>query len=297
MSIKALLTPAAALLAVTALTYAPDASAQERHRISGRVEAGGSLFVSSAQSQDFNFGLAARGDFALRVAGPFVVHAFGSYNRWGPSTTATQAGYGATGIATVLGGGVGIEPWLTPRVGLRIEAELGASLNGGGTDLRLAWGAGVGAWFNVASVFDLGPIVRINSIVSSPSESTSQGGPGDALYLTFGLAFSLHPPNTPAPEPAAVAAQPEAAVVVAPAPAPAVAQTVVPVAAPVAAPVATTVVTAPVPVDPQAVATPGAQTVTDDSYLRPAGRHGRHGRHGRGGRGGGHGGRRGRRRH
>lgn len=295
MSMKALLTPSAALLALAALAYSPTASAQERARISGRVELGGSLFVSSPQSQDFNFGLAARGDFAVRVAGPFVLHAFGSYNRWGPSSAATQAGYGATGIATVLGGGVGIEPWLTPRVGLRIEADLGASLNGGGTDLRLAWGASVGAWFNVASVFDLGPVVRINSIVASPSEATSQGGPGDALYLTFGVAFALHPPNSSAPEP--VAAQPEPAVVVATTPTPVVTQTVVPVAAPVASPVATTMVTAPVPVDPQAVATPGGQATTDDSYLHPVGRHGRHGRHGRGGRRGGGGGRHGRRRH
>jgi len=199
-----------------ALTLSTVAAAQGR--FSARVELGAALPLTSPQSNDFGLGFAGRGDVGLRVAGPLHLHAYGAYMRWPASSASTQVGNTASAAATLLGGGLSIEPALTSRVRLRLEGDVGVSLNGAGSDTRLTWGGGVGAWFGVGDVVDLGPIVRVGSILSSASEAPSQGGPGAAFFLQFGLAIAFHGADTqPEPEPQPVVyAPPPTQVFVAP---------------------------------------------------------------------------------
>jgi len=136
-----------------ALTLSTVAAAQGR--FSARVELGAALPLTSPQSNDFGLGFAGRGDVGLRVAGPLHLHAYGAYMRWPASSASTQVGNTASAAATLLGGGLSIEPALTSRVRLRLEGDVGVSLNGAGSDTRLTWGGGVGAWFGVGDVVDL----------------------------------------------------------------------------------------------------------------------------------------------
>lgn len=269
--------------------------AQVLSRLSARLEGSGSLLLSSPQSDLYGFGFAGRLDLGARVAGPAHVRAFGQFMNWPASGTATQPGGDGPGQAFLVGAGLSIEPKLASRVRLRADLDLGVSLNGAASDARFTWGLGLGAWFGLADVFDLGPVVRLGSIMASGSEGTDSGGPGSAYFITFGLGISLHgaeesaappPPDdnlnrtiTAPPEPVVTQTQPVAApVIVTPPPAPPVLVEVpVPAPAPPPAPVVATPVT------------PAAPVVEEDDG---GGRHGRHGRHGRRGRGG-HGSRRG----
>lgn len=275
------------------------AEAQVLSRLSARVEGTGSLLVSSPQSDAFGFGFGFRGGVGVRLVGPLHLQVFGAFNQWG-----AKASGALPGRASFVGGSLGVEPRLASIVHLRAEVDLGLSLNGANTDARFTWGLGIGAWFRVASVFDLGPIVRFGGILAAPSESSGNGGPGDAYFINFGLAFSLHgAEEQPAPTPPAdtaplLTAPPETHEPIPP-----------PAPPPPPPPPPTTTVTQPstgssgggdplgyttttttATPPPTPVATPAAPVEEEEG-----GRHGRHGRHGRrGGRhGGGHGGRHG----
>ena len=158
------------------------ADAQVGARLSGRVEGGGTLLVSSPQSDRYGFGYTGRLDFGVRVGGPVHLHAFGQFLNWPASDAQPGAG---PGQPLLLGGGVGVEPEIVSRVKLRAEVDLGVSVNGASSATRFTWGLGVGAWFGVARVVDLGPIVRVGSVLAAESESAD---PGSAYFLTFGLA-------------------------------------------------------------------------------------------------------------
>lgn len=169
---------AALLVGASAFAFATASNAQTRSRVSVRAELGASTFISAPQSSDYGFGFAGRGDLSVGLFGPVLLHAFGSYSRWPASASATQSGFGASGASTVFGGGLGLEPRVASRVWLRAEADLGLSLNGQNSDTRLAWNVGVGAWFGVASAFDLGAMVRVGGISAAANESSNVGGHG-----------------------------------------------------------------------------------------------------------------------
>jgi hypothetical protein len=274
------------------LVGASTSEAQAVSRLSGRLEGGGSLLVSSPQSNQYGFGFAGRLELGIRVAGPAHVRAFGQFMNWPSASTSAQPGADGPGQALLLGAGLSIEPQLASRVRLRADLDLGVSLNGAGGDARFTWGLGVGAWFGLADIFDLGPIVRFGSILAAGSEDPSNNGPGSAYFITFGLGIALHgaeehaappPPDetlnhtfTAPPEPVATTVLPAVAPVVAPTPvAPPVQFEVAP-----PPPAPTPVVEAPPP--------PAAPAVAEEE--EEGGRHGRHGRHGRRGHGGRHGG-------
>ncbi len=285
---------------VALLVGSATSEAQVLSRISGRLEGGGTLLVSTPQSDRFGFGYTGRLDLGVRVGGPVHVHAFGSFLNWPASGNDPQVT--DSGQALLLGGGLGVEPELTSRVRLRAEVDLGVSLNGAASDARFTWGLGVGAWFGLADVFDLGPVVRFGSVLASSDESADQG-PGSAYFVTFGLAIALHgAEERPAPAPP----EPELNRTIAAPPEPVVTPTQTAVApAAVVAPVvppAQAVVTPPEPVvtpEPAPPAAPTTQATEEEPEGRRHGHHsrrhgGRHGgsRHGGGHRSGGHGHRR-----
>lgn len=208
-------------LATSSAALATATAAEAQPRFSARAELGASLLLTSPQSNDFGLGFAGRGDVALRIAGPLHLRAYGAYLRWPASSSATQVGNTASAASTLLGGGLSLEPALTRRIRLRVEGDVGVSLNGASSDTRLTWGGGIGAWFGLGDNVDLGPIVRVGSILSSASEDPSQGGAGSAYFFQFGLAIAFHgsdaqPAPTFEPEPQPVYAPPPRQVVVAP---------------------------------------------------------------------------------
>ncbi len=279
-------------LCVASMLAPSTASAQTAARFSLRAEGGGSLFISSPQSDAFGLGLSGRVDLGARIAGPLHLRLYGGVQQWSATAQPGQTTEPAVGRAYFAGGGLSVEPWLAPRVALRGELDLGASFNGSDGDTRLTWGVGLGAWFRVASVFDLGPIVRAGAIVASDAEDIANGGRGTAYFLTFGLAISLHGAEAtpPAPVEAVIEAAPPPPPPPPPPPTP-VTTVVEPVAQPVAQPAPLVQLSTPVTIP---------ATLQEES-APTTGRHGRHGRgrhggrHGGGRRGGGHGGRHGRR--
>jgi hypothetical protein len=269
-------------LPLAAALASASATADAQPRLSGRLELGASLLVTSPQSNDFGLGFAGRADVGVRLAGPLHLRAYGAYLRWPASSASTQIGNTASAASTIFGGGLSVEPALARRIRLRVEGDIGVSLNGARTDARLTWGGGLGAWFGVGDTVDLGPIVRVGSIQAAASEAPTQGGPGAAYFLQFGLALAFHAadaPPAPEPEPQPVVyAPPPRPVVVAP-----VAQApLVTFAAPATSPSAVVVV-------PQPTAAPafvpGAPIAVAPYVEEPRGRH--HRRHREGGRRGG----------
>ncbi len=292
---------AAGAVGASLLASSAASEAQTLSRLSARLEGGGTTLVSSPQSDRFGFGYTGRLDLGFRVAGPAQVHLFGNFLNWSASD-----GTSGPGQAFLLGGGLSLEPELASKIRLRADIDLGVSLNGSASDARFTWGLGLGAWFGVADVVDLGPIVRIGSVMASASEGTDQGGPGSAYFVTFGLAVAFHgAEDAPPPQPVddglnrTIAAPPEPVVtpvqpVVAPTPppqplAPTVQFMTPPDTPPPLAPTPVPTVV-PVPV-------PAPDAVQEDDGGGRHGRHGRRGRHGRGGRHGGGGGHGRRRRH
>lgn len=298
LALRQTVTLPALALGLALFAGASNSEAQVLSRLSARLEGGGSLLLSSPQSDLYGFGFAGRLDLGARVAGPAHVRAFGQFMSWPASGVAVQPGGDGPGQAFLLGAGLSIEPQLASRVRLRADLDLGVSLNGAASDARFTWGLGLGAWFGLADVFDLGPIVRLGSIMAAGSEGTDNGGPGSAYFITFGLAIALHgaeeqaaPPPPPddtlnrtiaaPPETVVTQTQPVAApVVVTPPPAPPVQ-----VEVPVPTPPPTPVVASPDP--------PAAPAAAEEEDGGRHGRHGRHGRRGRHGGGGGHGSRHG----
>lgn len=271
-----------AVAAGCALLFGSSAAhAQAGARLSGRLEGGGTLLVSSPQSDRYGFGYTGRLDFGVRVGGPVHLHAFGQFLNW-PASDA-QAGAGP-GQALLLGGGIGVEPEIVSRVKLRAEVDLGVSVNGASSDARFTWGAGVGAWFGIASVVDLGPIVRVGSVLAAESE---RADPGSAYFLTFGLAVAFHG-AAEAPAPVAPEEPELNRTIAAPRETPIAVQETIAVTAPSAP-----VVAPPAPVVVEQPVTPPAPlaTVTETTpEPEEEGRHGRHGRRGRHGGGSRHGG-------
>jgi hypothetical protein len=266
-----------ALLAASLLVASPAALAQSGGRFTARAELGGTLPVSAPQSDAFGLGLAVRGDVGVRVAGPLYLRASASYLRW-PASDASQSD-ARSAAAALLGGGVSLEPEVTARVRLRVEADLGVAFNGTNGDPRLAWSGGVGAWIGLGDHLDLGPILRLGAIQPATEETLANGGPGAAHVFQFGLAIAFHdapPVASTEPVPTEPPAPPAPPVVVAPP---------VVTAPPPAAPI----VSIGIPTDGApagAVAdAPGAAAAAADEG--PRGRHGRRHRRGRHGGGGG----------
>ena len=256
--------------------------------LSARVEAGGSVQLSSPQRSLLGVGYVGRLDVGLRLLGPLVVHAFGAAHRWPASDVGAQEDP-RPGMSLLFGGGVGVEPRLGSRVRLRVEVELGASLNGSEASTRLYWGGGAGVWIRAADVFDVGPMVRFGSVVASGDEAAGQGGPGSAYFLSFGVAISIHPreqlgevrpsprifpvePHLPPPIVAAPAMNPSVVVTVIPSPVP----TVTVVTAPptpvavenVAVPVVEATSTAPPDVAPSEAAPPSDEEPDEHHHGR-----------------------------
>lgn len=84
-----------------------------------------------------------------------------------------------------------------PRVGRagRIWADVNPGYYSSGADRRFGLDAGIGFEFTLGRAFALGPAARLHWI---PAD-TAIHQPSDALYLSFGLSFTLRSPPAPAP--------------------------------------------------------------------------------------------------
>lgn len=187
------------LILTGALLLAPvTAHAQFAERLSFGLEGGAGTQLLSPQSSEYGFGFSGGARFALRLAGPVALQAFGAYWNWG-SNEAQLPG----GVLTGFGGGLRIAPWVGSAGQFVLDLDVGFSLSGSndtnaGTIQAsgLLLGGGVGWLFPLASVFSLGPMVRAHYLTSL--ESVSAGDRDRALFWTIGVSFTFHGARTQA---------------------------------------------------------------------------------------------------
>ncbi len=179
-----------------ALLLAPvTARAQFAERLSFGLEGAAGTHLLDPQSSEYGFGFSGGARLGLRVAGPVAIQLFGAYWNWG-SNDAQLPG----GVLTAFGGGLRLAPWVGSAGRFVLDADVGFSISGADDaashtkrSTALLLGGGVGWLFPLASVFSLGPIVRVNYLTSLESESA--GDRDRALFWTFGVSFTFHGPR------------------------------------------------------------------------------------------------------
>lgn len=195
--------PRALLLALCAATVAPSAPV-EAQDFRLNVEAAGTMFVDTTQSDRFGPGLylAVRPGLAV---GRLVTLQWSYANLM----AGAQADDADGGIAHFLSTGIRIRPLATMRPeaeqlgGLFFDVNLGyvrtEDLN------RFGFDTGLGYNFQATPRFAVGPFLRYGHIVQ-PDDLDGQD-PSDAQFLAFGVNLAFGPAHQPASEP--VAAPPQ----------------------------------------------------------------------------------------
>jgi outer membrane protein OmpA-like peptidoglycan-associated protein len=164
-------------------------AAAAEERLSLRGELGGGAMLSSHQREDLGFDWGAEGSLRLgfSLAGPLVLQLGASH--W---MFPDGAGWGK---ATLLGGGLRLEPRLGPRMLLSVEADAGLGITG--PFERFMFDAAVGLEMPASAAIALGPVVRYGQVVTRAGDV-----PVDAKFLTLGIQVALRaPPAAPAEVP------------------------------------------------------------------------------------------------
>jgi outer membrane protein OmpA-like peptidoglycan-associated protein len=167
-------------------------------RLSVGGEAGAGTMLASYQRNQLRERFDLQGSLRLGVslAGPLVAQAV-ARSWWFPSS----AGYAR---ATMIGAGLRLEPLVSSRTRLWVDANGGAGFTGDST--RFAFDAGLGLELAATRSWGLGPFARYGQTISTASDF-----PSDAKYWSAGLAVTLRfPPPPPAPPPPPPPPQPAA---------------------------------------------------------------------------------------
>jgi outer membrane protein OmpA-like peptidoglycan-associated protein len=162
------------------------------HSFALRGEFGAGLMVADVQRMQLGYDsviLQATGRVAFNFIDPLSIQL--SVHNGFFFTSLTGAEMGRT---LAFQGGLRFEPMIG-RVGRPwLDGNAGLVLTG--SQQRFGFDAGLGFEFQAASVFALGPFARFHYVLHDPEVNV----PSDAMFLTFGLSFTLRAPRpTPAP--------------------------------------------------------------------------------------------------
>ncbi len=194
----------AGALAVTGAGRAAHAQVDERFYVG--LEGAAGTMLSTPQSNEFGLGFTGRLRLGFRPIRAVGIHLAVEGSTWSPNPPLDRSGN-----AWTIGGGVRLTPVSFGRGGRPfLDLDVGAAITGDSvlSRTRLAFGAGLGWLFPIASVLALGPEVRYGQVFGTTEDDNS--GRGDASFWNVGLALEFHLP-----------AEQAAPVVVAPPPPPA----------------------------------------------------------------------------
>jgi outer membrane protein OmpA-like peptidoglycan-associated protein len=180
---------------LSALFAAGESQAQiGLHSFALRGEVGAGLMVADVQRMQLGYDSAliqATGRLAFNFIDPLSIqlsvhNGFFFTSIMGAEMGRTLAFQGGLRLEPMIGR-IG-RPWLDANAGLVMT----------GAQQRFGFDAGLGFEFQAASVFALGPFARFHYVQHDPEVNQ----PSDAMFLSFGLSFTLRAPRPAAPVPA-----------------------------------------------------------------------------------------------
>ncbi len=185
-----------AAVSLSALLAASESHAQiGLHSFAVRGEVGAGLMVADVQRMQLGYDSAliqATGRLAFNFIDPLSIQL--SVHNGFFFTSVTGAEMGRT---LAFQGGLRLEPMLG-RVG-RLWLDGNAGLVMTGAQQQFGFDAGLGFEFQPVSVFAFGPFARFHYVMHDPMINV----PSDAMFLSFGLSFTLRAPRPAAPPPPA----------------------------------------------------------------------------------------------
>jgi outer membrane protein OmpA-like peptidoglycan-associated protein len=162
--------------------------------LSASGELGAGTMLSGDQRQKLDYGLALQGSVRPGlVLDPFVLQL--ALSEW---LFPSSSGYGR---ATLLGGGLRLEPPVGDLGRLFADVHAGAGLTGGLT--RFMFDAGVGVEWSLGSGLAIGPVLRYGQV-----HANSGDGTGDAKFWSLAVSLTWRTPRPPVSSPTPLAPAP-----------------------------------------------------------------------------------------